>query len=445
MNLYLKGGRVIDPACGLDAERDLLIRDGRIAAVGPALDRDGLSADIPVLDAAGLLVTPGLVDVHVHLREPGQEYSETIESGTRAAARGGFTAVCCMPNTEPPLDQPSLVRFVLDRARASGAARVYPIACISRGRRGEGLADMAELAAAGAVAFSDDGAPVASSLLMRRALEYARMLDRPIVSHSEDTVLSAGGVIHEGRVSTLRGLRGIPSASEEVAVAREVALAELTGGRLHVCHVSAAGSLDHLRRAREKGLNVTGEVTPHHLLLTDEAMLGYDTDSKMNPPLRAASDREALRRALAEGLIEVIATDHAPHMADLKNVEFDQAPFGIVGLETALGLVLTHLVKPGILGLAQAIDALATAPARAFGLPHGTLAPGALADVTLIDPRLRWSVDPSRFASRSVNTPFAGWELEGAAVGTVVEGRVVMMRGELFPDPPHSVRPPARR
>jgi dihydroorotase len=423
--LLLRNGRVVDPSQGVDEISDLLIREGKIAGRGRGL---GIPDGAEVVDVSGRIVSPGLIDLHVHLREPGQEDVETIASGARAAAAGGFTAVCAMPNTDPVTDNQAAVGFIVKQAVAAGAARVYPIGAISLGQKGTQLAEFGELVSAGAVAVSDDGRPVVSSHLMRMALSYARTFDIPVADHCEDPTLS-GGVMHEGLVSTRLGLRGIPSAAEEIMVARDLLLAELTGGHIHLCHMSTRGSVDLIRRAKDKGVRVTAEVTPHHLILTDEACLGYNTQAKMNPPLRTAKDVEALREALRDGTVDVIATDHAPHHYDAKEREFDDAPFGVIGLETALALGITELVRPGILTLSQLIDRMSCAPARVFNLPGGTLRPGSAADVTVFDPEARWKVDPERFYSKSRNTPFAGWEVFGKVVMTVVGGRVVF-RGD---------------
>lgn len=419
--LLLQRGRVVDPSQGVDEVTDLLISDGTIAGRGRGL---GVPDGAEVLDASGCVVAPGLIDLHVHLREPGQEDVETIESGAQAAAAGGFTAICAMPNTDPVTDNQAAVGFVAKQGAAAGAARVYPIAAISLGQKGTQLAEFGELVSAGAVAVSDDGKPLVSSHLMRMALSYAQTFGIPVADHCEDPSL-AGGVMHEGLVSTRLGLRGIPSAAEEIMVARDLLLAELTGGHIHLCHISTRGSVELIRRAKEKGIKVTAEVTPHHLILTDEACLGYNTNAKMNPPLRTAKDVAALREALKEGVIDAIATDHAPHHYDAKEREFDDAPFGVIGLETALALAVTHLVRAGVLTLPELIDRMSCAPARIFHLPGGTLRPGAVADVTVFDPEARWRIDPQRFCSKSRNTPFDGWEVLGRVVLTVVGGRVV--------------------
>jgi dihydroorotase len=420
--LLIRGGRLIDPSRDLDEVADLLIQDGTVAGVGRGL---GAPDGAETLDAKGLVVAPGLVDVHTHLREPGQEDRETIATGAAAAAAGGFTGICAMPNTDPPIDNQSAVGFVVKQGAAAGAARVYPIGAISLGQKGEQLAEFGELVGAGAVAVSDDGRPVASGHLMRTALEYARTFGIPVADHCEEPSLALGGVMHEGLVSTRLGLQGIPAAAEEIMVARDVLLAGHTGGHIHLCHMSTRGSVDLIRRAKDRHLKVTAEACPHHFALTHEACEGYNTNAKMNPPLREAEDVAAIRAGLKDGTIDLIATDHAPHHYDAKEREFDDAPFGIVGLETALGLGLTVLVDGGVLTLPELIARMSTVPARTFGLPGGSLAPGQPADVVVFDPRVAWTVDPRRFKSKSRNTPFAGWELKGRVVRTIVGGRTV--------------------
>ena len=420
--LLLRGGRVIDPSRGLDEVADVLIQDGKIAAVGAKLGApDGADAR----DLGGAVVAPGLVDLHVHLREPGNEDVETIATGARAAATGGFTAVCAMPNTDPVTDNQAAVGFIVRQSMRAASARVYPIGAISVGQRGEQLAEFGEMVGAGAVAVSDDGRPVASSHLMRTALEYARTFGIPVADHCEDPTLASGGVMHEGLVSARLGLKGIPAAAEEIMVARDLLVAELTGGRIHLCHMSTRGSVDLIRRAKERGVAVTAEVTPHHLSLTERACEGFDTNAKMNPPLREEADVAALRAGLKEGVIDCIASDHAPHAYDAKEGAFDDAPFGIVGLETAFAVAHTELVKGGVLTLPELIARMSTVPARAFRLPGGTLAPGAAADIVVLDVAGSWTVDPARFHSKSKNSPFGGRTLSGRAVLTLVAGRVV--------------------
>ena len=415
-------GRVIDPARGTDQVSDVLIQDGKIAAVGPGL---GAPDGADVRDVAGAVVAPGLVDVHVHLREPGNEDEETIASGARAAAAGGFTAVCAMPNTDPVTDNQAAVGFILRQSVRAGLARVYPIGAVSVGQRGEQLAEFGEMVGAGAVAVSDDGRPVVSGHLMRTALEYARTFGIPVADHCEEPTLATGGAMHEGLVSARLGLKGIPAAAEEIMVARDILLAELTGGHVHLCHMSTRGSVELIRRAKERGLAVTAEVTPHHLTLTDAACERYDTQAKMNPPLRETADVEALRQALRDGMIDCIASDHAPHAYDEKEAAFDDAPFGIVGLETAFGVAHTELVRGGLLTLPALIARMSTAPAALFHLPGGSLAPGVAADVCVLDVTTPWTVRPADFHSKSRNTPFAGRELVGRALLTLVAGRVV--------------------
>ena len=407
---------------------DVAIEDGMIRAVVP---HGAPTAGGRVLEAGGALIAPGLVDLHVHLREPGQSHKETIASGTRSAAAGGFTAVACMPNTDPVLDSAAWVEWVLHRARESGSCRVHPIAAVTIGQKGETLAPAWALKAAGAVALSDDGRPVESAAMMRRALEYARAAGLPIVCHEEDPTLKGDGVMNEGFTATRLGLRGIPSAAESVMVRRDVELAELTGGRVHLAHLSCAQSFDALRDARRRGLGVTGETCPHYWTLTDEAVGDYDTHAKMNPPLRGEADRAATIAAIADGTIDCLTTDHAPHARDDKRQPFDQAPFGIVGLETALALTLTFLVRPGHLPLMRALELWTDAPRRVFGLPEVRVAPGYPADLVLIDPDAEWTVDPEMFLSMGRNTPFAGWTLTGRPVATICGGRVTYDGGRM--------------
>jgi dihydroorotase len=428
MNLLLRSGRVVDPANGLDGPGDVLILDGRVARVGPRLEAP---TGTPSVDVGGRVVAPGFVDIHVHLREPGHEYKETIATGTRAAAAGGFTAVACMANTNPVNDTRAVTDYILAEARARGVVRVYPIGAVTRGLGGKELAELGELAEAGCVAYSDDGRPVMDAGLLRRALEYAQAFGRGIISHAEDLGLSEGGVMHEGFVSTDLGLRGIPAAAEEIMVARDIALAELTGTPVHIAHVSTAAAVRLLRDAKARGVPVTGEVTPHHLLLTDEALRAYDANAKMAPPLRGKRDVEACREALADGTLDAIATDHAPHALTDKEVELDQAAHGVVGLETAVALCLTHLVRGGALDLRTFVTRLTAGPARVLGLPGGSLSPGGPGDVTVLDLEREHVIDPARFQSRARNTPFAGWACVGGPWMTVVGGRVVMREGAL--------------
>ncbi len=423
--LLLKGGRVIDPSRNADGIADVLVVDGRIAAVGRNI---GLPDGAQVHDAKGMVVAPGLIDVHVHLREPGFEDLETIATGAAGAAAGGFSAVCAMPNTDPVIDNQASVGFVVAQARKAAKARVYPIGCITIGQKGERLAEFGEMVGAGAVAVSDDGKPVQSSHMMRTALEYARIFGIPVADHCEDVSLAEGGAMHEGIVSTRLGLKGIPSAAEEIQVARDCILAELTGGHIHLCHMSTRGSVELIRRAKDKGLRVTAEAAPHHFTLTQDRVEGYDTNAKMNPPLRTEADREAIRQAVKDGTIDCIATDHAPHHYDAKEREFDDAPNGILGLETALGLAIRELVQTGLLTLPELIQRMSTRPAQVFGLVGGTLAVGAPADLVVFDPEARWKVDAGSFCSKSRNTPFGGEELVGRALLTLVDGRIVFQR-----------------
>lgn len=423
-NTLIRGGRVVDPSQDLDGFFDLLLADGVVARLEEEIEAE---AGVEVVDASGLVVTPGLIDIHVHLREPGQEYKETVESGTRAAAAGGFTAVACMPNTVPPNDNPSVTRHILVRAERAGYARVYPVAAVSKGLRGEELAEMGENLAAGAVAVTDDGLPVANAELMRRALLYAQHFGVPVLQHAEDLDLTGEGVMHEGEWSTRLGLPGIPGLSEDVVVARDILLAEQTGGRYHVQHLSTAVSLDLVRQAKARGAPVTCEVTPHHLFLTDEEVSksAFSTNTKMKPPLRSERDQQALLAGLADGTVDAIASDHAPHHGDEKDVEFSLAPFGIVGLETTVSLCIDRLVRTGRLTLPRLVELLSSGPARVLGLPGGTLAPGSPGDVTLIQVERPLTVEPKAFRSKSRNSPFSGWKLRGAPAATFVGGRRV--------------------
>ncbi len=419
--LVIRGARVVDPSQGLDRVGDILIENGRISSIGGPFPRE----DAEVLEARGLVAVPGLVDMHVHLREPGFEYKETIATGTAAAAAGGFTAVASMANTQPVNDCAAVTEFILEKAAAAGKARVHPIGATTRAMEGRELAEIGEMVAAGAVAISDDGRPVSDPNVMRRAMEYAKMFDVAILEHCETLELHPGGVMNEGYWSTALGLRGIPRASEEIAVARNIRLAELTGARLHVAHLSTAGALRSVREAKSRGLSVTCEVTPHHLLLTDERVGNYDTQAKMKPPLTTEEDRRALLEGLSDGAVDAIATDHAPHHPDEKDDDFDSAPFGIVGLETAVAICLDRLVRPGLLSLPRMVELLSRGPARILRVEGGTLAPGSRADVTLLDLERRFRVEPQSFLSKGRNTPFAGWELTGRAVRTIVGGTTV--------------------
>jgi dihydroorotase len=432
MKKLLKGGRVVDPANGLDGAFDILIDGDRIAKVGRDLPVDGATVvEIP----AGLVVVPGLIDMHVHLREPGQEHKETVATGTASAVAGGFTAVACMPNTSPVNDSATVTSLILAKAAAAGLARVYPIGAVSKGQKGELLADIGELKAAGCVAITDDGHPTATALLLRRALEYAGMFGIPVVEHCEDPTLKGDGVAHEGFHASRLGLRGIPGACESLGVERGVLLAELTGSHFHVAHMSARGSMRAVRKAKEAGIRVTCEVAPHHFTLTDEALgapIPYDTNTKMNPPLREAADRDAMIQGIADGTVDVIATDHAPHHYDEKKVEFDRAPFGIVGLETAVPLTFDRLVHAGHIPLRRMIELLSVNPARVLNLPGGSLSEGAVADITVLAPDLPVRVQAAQLRSRSKNTPFDGWQLRGGVAATIVGGRVVFSNQDVF-------------
>ena len=426
--ILLRGGRIVDPSQNLDDVGDVLIADGRIEATGRVgevrRDGDGLET----IDCSGLVVSPGFVDVHCHLREPGREEVETIATGARAAAAGGFTAVCAMPNTDPVTDNQAAVGFIIRQASRAGAARVYPIGAISIGEQGKTLAEFGEMVSAGAVAVSDDGKPVVSAQLMRTALEYARTFGIPVADHCEEPTLAANGAMNEGIVSARLGLKGIPAEAEEIMAIRDILLARRTGGHIHLCHMSTRGSVELIRWGKERGINVTAEVCPHHLSLTEEAVEGYDTNAKMNPPLRTADDVAALQEAVRDGTIDLIATDHAPHHYDEKEREFADAPNGIVGLETALAVNLTWLVHGGVTDITTLIERMSCAPARVFRLPGGTLRRGSMGDVTVFDPDVQWTVDPARFLSKGRNSPYAGMTLRGRAEITVVDGRVIYRR-----------------
>lgn len=424
--LLVSGGRVVDPASNRDGVFDLLLEGGVVARVGPG----PAAAGTKVFDASGLLVFPGFIDLHAHLREPGREYAETVATGLKAAAAGGYTAVCAMPNTDPVNDSRAISEYLVSKARGAAGPRLYPIGAVTKGQRGEELAEFGEMRVAGAVAVSDDGRWLADGALLRRAFEHARLFGMPVVQHCEDPSLSGRAPMHEGAVSTRLGLPGQPAIAEAAAVARDLLVAEVAGGRLHVAHLSTARSLDLVREARARGLPVTCEVTPHHLTLTDEevARSGFSTNFKMNPPLREPSDLDALAAGLEDGTVDAVATDHAPHHEDEKSLDFETAPFGVVGLETAAAVVHDRLVTTGKLSLARFAEVFSAGPARAFGLPGGTLAPGSPANLTLFDPTSRWTVEPSRFESLSRNTPFAGWELVGVVAATIVEGRIVWKR-----------------
>jgi dihydroorotase len=432
MKTLLRGGRVIDPVNGIDGERDVLIDGDHIARVGRDVPVNGAKVvEIPT----GLVVCPGLIDMHVHLREPGQEHKETVATGTASAVAGGFTAVACMPNTAPVNDNANVTSLILAKATEAALARVYPIGAVSKGSKGELLADIAELKDAGCVAITDDGHPVSTALLLRRALEYAGMFGMPVIEHCEDQSLKGDGVAHEGFHASSLGLRGIPGAAEALGAERGILLSELTGSAFHVAHMSARASLRAVRKGKEHGVRVTCEVAPHHFTLTDESLgmpIPYDTNVKMNPPLREVADRDAMLAGIADGTVDVIATDHAPHHYDEKNVEFDRAPFGIVGLETAVPLSIDRLVHAGLITLPRLVELLSVNPARILRVPGGSLSEGAFADITIIAPDLRVRVQASALRSRSKNTPFDGWELRGGVAATVVGGRTLFVN----PDAP---------
>ncbi len=421
--LLIKNGRVLDPASKTDAKLDVLLDGGRIAQVAPAISAPGAE----VFDASGLIVSPGFIDLHCHLREPGEDHKETIETGTRAAARGGFTAVCCMPNTKPVNDNASVTRGILERAAAGASVRVWPIGAASLGSKGEALAEIAAMKSAGIVAVSDDGRPIASAKLLRQVMDYCNSLGLPVIDHCEDTSLSAGGVMREGPTSVRMGLRGIPACAESIAVARGVQIAELTGGHFHVAHLSCRESLDQVRAARAKGLRVTCEVTPHHFTLTDELITTYDTRFKMNPPLASPEDRDALIAGLADGSVDCIATDHAPHDAASKDVEFDKAPFGITGFETALALALGKLVHTERISLMRMVELFTTGPARVLGIKRA-VAPGEIADLTLFSTSREWTFRAADSASKSRNTPFDGTAFAGGPMATIVAGKIAWQR-----------------
>jgi len=430
--LVIRGGRVVDPSQDLDATLDLLLEDGVVARVGEqgeSLDAPDLPGRAEEIDASGLVVCPGLIDIHVHLREPGQEHKETIRTGTMGAAAGGFTAVVCMANTDPVNDDAAVTELILSQARRAGFARVYPLGTVSKGMKGEAMAEMGEMVASGAVGFTDDGVVVAHPELMRRALLYTQHYGVPVAQHAEDLRLTGDGVMHEGEWSTKLGLKGIPRSAEDVIIARDLILLAETGGRYHVQHLSTVGGVELVRAAKERGLPVTCEVTPHHLFLTDKAIADSDfsTDCKMKPPLRAESDRQALLAGLVDGTIDCIASDHAPHHPDEKDVEFSVAPYGILGLETTVPLCLDRLVHGGVLPLSRVIALLSTEPARVMGLPGGSLAEGSPADVTLLDLDAEVTVDRAKMRSKSRNTPFHGWQLKGRAAGTIVGGRRITL------------------
>jgi len=427
MKLLIKGGRVIDPANDIDALMDVLIRNGKIME----MDENIHAEECTVIDAAGKIVCPGFIDIHVHLREPGFEYKEDIASGTRAAAAGGFTTVCCMPNTDPVIDNAAVATFIKDRAAKSGVVNVLPIGCITKQQAGKELSEMAELVAAGGVAVSDDGKPVSNAGIMRNALEYAKMFDLPVLSHCEEKSLVGEGQMHEGYYSTLYGFKGIPAAAEELMVSREIILSELTGAHVHICHASTRGSMEMIRTAKARGLRVTCEVTPHHLILTDEIVGGYDADTKVNPPLRSEEHRAALRQGLADGTVDCIATDHAPHHLESKDCEYNLASSGISGLETAVALIMDGLVNCDLLEMEQMVQLFTIGPAEVLGIDKGTLDIGAAADITILDPEAVRVVEPDQFYSKGQHTPFKGQPLKGWPWMTIVNGRVVAREGQI--------------
>jgi len=424
MKLLIANGHLIDPAAPENTGMSVLIENGRVSAwLGPG---ENVPEGCEVFDASGLLVAPGFIDMHVHLREPGQEHKETIASGCAAAVAGGWTSVCPMPNTTPVNDNAAITRYMIEQSERAGLANVFPIGAITKSSDGSELAEMGEMKAAGAVAVSDDGRPVPNSGIMRRAMQYARDFDLPVIDHCEDKSLSSGGVMHEGRVSLLLGLKGMPALAEEIDAVRDILLAKETGAHVHVAHISTRGAIEAVRRAKNEGINVTCEVTPHHFTLTDRAVEGYDTNTKMSPPLRGEEHLEAIIEAIKDGTIDAIATDHAPHHADEKALEYDRAPFGITGLETAIGLAFNELVHKGVIGLERLVELHASNPAKIFRLEgRGTLTPGSIADITIIDPERKWTYSTADSRTKSRNTPFDGWEFTGKAVATLVGGKIV--------------------
>ena len=428
MKRLLKGARVVDPANGLDGAYDVLIDGGRIARVGHDLPVSLADGGAVVSLTPAFVICPGFIDMHVHLREPGQEHKETVATGVAAAAAGGFTAVACMPNTNPVNDNAGVTELILKKSADAALARVYPIGAVSRGQLGEQLADIAELKHAGCVALSDDGHPVATAMLARRAMEYAGMFGMPLIEHCEDPSLRGDGVAHEGPVAASLGLKGIPGIAEAITAGRDILIAEMVGGQVHVAHMSAWTTLEAVRQGKSRGVKVTCEVAPHHFTLTDDllaAPVAYDTDTKMNPPLREARDRDSMLAGIADGSVDVIATDHAPHHADEKNVEYERAPFGIVGLETAIPIALDKLVHAGVIRLPRLVEMMSVNPAAILKVPGGSLAEGQVADLTILAPELRVTVDRAAFVSKSRNTPYHGWTFRGAAAATIVGGRVI--------------------
>jgi dihydroorotase len=429
MKLLIKNGHVIDPANGIDEVTDIFIEDGVISETEVDTELEGL--DIPIIDASGMIVAPGLVDMHVHLREPGQEYKEDIETGTRAAVCGGVTSVACMPNTDPVCDNETVVRYIKSRAAEVGYANVFPVGAISKGLEGKYLAEIGEMAFAGAVAVSDDGRPVENSALMRRAIEYSQMFDVTVISHCEDAALGEGDM-NEGAVASSMGLRGISRAAEEVMAARDILVAEAVGGRVHIAHISTRGTVELVRRAKERGVNVTCETCPHYFSLTDEACIGFNTNAKMNPPLRTADDVQAIKEGLKDGTIDCIVTDHAPHHIDEKMCEFQNAKNGIVGLETSLGLGIKNLVKEGVLTLSQLIEKMSLNPSKILGISKGTLSRGRAADIVIFNPDKPWTVDVTKLHSKGKNSPYDGFELYGKPEYVIVNGEVIINQGELM-------------
>lgn len=428
MKLLFKGGRVISPLENLDAVKDLLVVDGVIAEIGENIQADGAE----VVQVEGLVVAPGLVDMHVHLREPGLEAKEDIYSGTRAAAAGGFTTIACMPNTKPVVDSAIIVAGLVQRAKTEGAVKVEILGAMTKGQEGKELAEIGDMILAGAAAISEDGNYVRSAKIMRTGLEYTGIFGKPVITHAEDEELVGEGVMHEGKVSAILGMKGRPAVGEDVAVARDILLAEYTGGRLHVAHVSTKGAVDLIRQAKQRGVKVTAEVTPHHLALTDEAVMSFDPATKVNPPLRSREHVAALLEGLKDGTLDAIATDHAPHAFEEKDVEFKYAPSGFSGLETAVGVILTNLYHTGKFSLPEVIERMSSKPAAILGLQRGSLAVGRTADITVIDPEFEWVVDSDKFYTRGKATPFAGTKLKGKAVATVVDGKIVMENGEVL-------------
>jgi dihydroorotase len=427
MKLLIANGHLIDPIAPENTGMNVLIEDGRV--VGWLRHGESAPEDAEVFDASGLLVAPGFIDLHVHLREPGQEHKETIATGAAAAVAGGWTSVCPMPNTQPINDNAAITRYMIEQAERAALANVFPVGAITKESSGSELAEMGEMKAVGAVAVSDDGRPVPNAGMMRRAMEYAKDFDLPVVDHCEDKSLSSGGVMHEGKLSLLLGLKGMPALAEELDAVRDIILAKETGAHIHIAHISTRGALEAVRRAKNEGIHVTCEVTPHHFTLTDRAVEGYDTNTKMSPPLRGQEHLEAILEAIKDGTIDAIATDHAPHHADEKALEYDRAPMGITGLETAVGLAFNELVHKGVISLAKLVELCSANPARIFRLKdRGTLKAGAMADVTIIDPDLVWTYKNADSRSKSKNSPFDGWQFTGAAVATIVGGKIVYRR-----------------